>query len=82
MSRFNLLKNIQPVTDSDEQLRHHILWFIFIRVMLYTLLLGITILLQSRERQVILPPLFAIIAFLIRMSTLYSLPTQGGILYG
>ena len=65
MSFFNILKNIQPVTDSDEQLRHHILWFIFIRVILYTLLLGITILLQSRERQVILPPLFFILTFLV-----------------
>ena len=65
MSFFNVLKKIQPVTDSDEQLRHHILWFIFIRVILYTLLLGITILLQSRERQVILPPLFFILAFLV-----------------
>lgn len=52
------------MTDSDEQLRYHILWFIFIRVILYTLLLGITILLQSRERQVILPPLFYILIFL------------------
>lgn len=65
MSFFNILKNIKPVTDSEEQLRFHLLWFLLIRVILFTLLLGITILLQARDRQVILPPPQFILAFII-----------------
>lgn len=53
-----------PVRDTEEQLRSHILWFIFIRVLLFTLLLGITYLLQSKERLVILPPPFIILSFI------------------
>ncbi|MDD3617882.1 MAG: ATP-binding protein [Desulfobulbaceae bacterium] len=64
MISVNILKNIKPVTDTDEQLRHHILWFLFIRVVLYTLLLGITFLLHTKEHRLILPPLFFILAYL------------------
>lgn len=72
MSFFNIFKNIKPVTESEEQLRFHLLWFLFIRVTLFTLLLGITILLQSRDRQVILPPSTLILAFIIFVYT-YSI---------
>mgnify|MGYP001035286883 CR=1 FL=1 len=51
-----LFRNIKPVTDSDEQLRYHLLSFLLIRVILYTLLLGITFLLHTREHHLILPP--------------------------
>lgn len=64
MSSFNILKNIKPVTDTVEQLRLHILWFLFIRVILYTLLLGITFLLHTKEHRLILPPLFFILTYL------------------
>lgn len=64
MSTFNLFKNITPVTDTDEQLRLHILWLLFIRVLLYTLLLGITFLLHSKEQLLILPPPFIIIVYI------------------
>lgn len=64
MSFDKFLKGITPVRDTDEQLRVHILWFIFIRVLLFTLLLGITYLLQSNERMIILPPPFFILAFI------------------
>ena len=65
MSLFNIFKNITPVTDSEEQLHSHLLWFLLIRVILFTLLLGITILFQSHDRQVILPPFLYILIFLI-----------------
>lgn len=51
-----LFRNIKPVTDSEEQLHSHLLWFLFIRVILYTLLLGITFLLHTRAHHLILPP--------------------------
>jgi two-component system, NtrC family, sensor histidine kinase PilS len=72
MFSFNILKNIKPVTDTDEQLRLHILWFLFIRVVLYTLLLGITFLLHTKEHRLILPPLFFILAYLFLIYT-YSI---------
>ena len=64
MAARNLFKNIKPVTDSDEQLRYHLLWFLFIRVILYTLLLGITFLLYTREHHLILPPSPLILLFI------------------
>lgn len=60
-----VLNTIKPIRDTDDQLRSHILWFIFIRVILFTLLLGITYLLQSRDRLIILPPPFIILAFIL-----------------
>lgn len=65
MSFYSLFKKFRPITDSEEQLRTHLLWYLFIRVFLFTLLVGITLLLQSSERQVILPPQFIIFLFLI-----------------
>ncbi len=65
MFPLNIFKNITPITDSEEQLRAHLLWFLFARVILFTLLLGITILLQTRDRQVILPPPYYILSFII-----------------
>lgn len=72
MSSFNFLKNIKPVHDTDEQLRLHILWFLFIRILLYTLLLGITFLLHTKEHRLILPPLFFILTYLFAIYT-YSI---------
>ena len=70
----NLLKNIKPVTDSEEQLRYHLLWFLFIRVILYTLLLGITFLLNISEQHLILPspPLILLYIFVIYLYTIGS----------
>ena len=65
----NLFKAFTPVTDTKEQLRLHILWLIFIRVVLLTLLLGITALLQSEQQRIILPPHFFSIIFIL---TFYS----------
>jgi len=60
----NIFKAFTPVTDTKEQLRLHILWLIFIRVVLLTLLLGIAALLQFERQQVILPPLFFSLIFI------------------
>ena len=57
-------KNIAPVVDTDEQLRSHIQWFIFIRVILFTLLLGISFLLYTKDPLIILPPSKVIIIFI------------------
>ncbi|GAB4342747.1 MAG: ATP-binding protein [Desulfobulbaceae bacterium] len=65
MALSDMFRGITPVRDTDEQLRSHILWFIFIRVILFTLLLGITYLLQSKDKLIILPPSFVIITFLL-----------------
>ncbi|NOX80538.1 MAG: PAS domain S-box protein [Deltaproteobacteria bacterium] len=65
----NLFKAFTPVTDTEEQLRLHILWLIFIRVVLLTLLLGITALLQSERQRIILPPHFFSLIFIF---TFYS----------
>lgn len=65
----NLFKVFTPVTDTEEQLRLHILWLIFIRVVLLTLLLGITALLQSEQQRIILPPHFFSLIFIF---TFYS----------
>lgn len=64
MSFFDFFKGITPVQDTEEQLRIHMLWFLFIRVLLFTLLLGITYLLHSKDRLIILPPPFIILAFI------------------
>lgn len=67
-----LFRNIKPVTDSADQLRQHLLWFLFIRVILYTLLLGITILLQRSEEHLILPPSPLILLYIFVIYT-YSI---------
>ncbi|HBI14329.1 MAG TPA: PAS domain-containing sensor histidine kinase [Desulfobulbaceae bacterium] len=64
MAVSNLLRNIKPITDSDEQLREHLLSFLLIRVILYTLLLGITFLLHTREHHLILPPPALIVLYI------------------
>jgi len=64
MPHFNIFKAFTPVTDTDDQLRRHILWLIFIRIVLFTLLFGITAILQSKNEQQILPPSFIILLFL------------------
>lgn len=56
MFPFSLFKNLKPVVDSVEQLRVHVLWLLFIRVVLYTLLLSITFFLSTDEQRLILPP--------------------------
>ncbi len=64
MTVCRFLHSLSPVADSDDQLRRHILWLLLIRVILFTLLIGITALLQSMGLAVILPPPVIILALL------------------
>lgn len=64
MSILGIFRKIKPVVDSEEQLRVHLLWYLLIRVFLYTLLIGITYLPQSPERQIILPPRYVIFLYI------------------
>jgi len=64
MINCRFFKGLVPVRDNQEQLRRHILWLLMIRVVLFTLLIAITALLQSRGQNVILPPLSMTLAFL------------------
>ncbi|MDH3349468.1 MAG: hypothetical protein OEM02_15385, partial [Desulfobulbaceae bacterium] len=72
MDIFAIKKYIIPVTDSDDQLRRHILWLLFIRVVLFTLLPGISAVLQSKGQNVLLPPTRIVLAF-ISLVYLYSI---------
>lgn len=64
MAERRFIKALSPVQDTEEQLRHHILWLLMIRVVLFTLLIAITAVLQSQGENVILPPLTVTLAFL------------------
>ncbi len=55
---------LTPVTDSEQETRRHIVWWILIRVALFTLLISITSFLQGRGHSVILPPLALTTLFL------------------
>jgi len=59
-----ILKALTPVHDSSGQLRRHILWLLLIRVIFFTLLIGITAILESQGNRVILPPATITLAFL------------------
>lgn len=72
MERFSIKKYIIPITDSEDQLRRHILWLLFIRVVLFTLLPGISALLQSKGQTIPLPPTRIVLAF-ISLVYLYSI---------
>lgn len=59
---FNKFK---PIKDSTEQLRSHLRWYLFIRVILFTLLISIPIMLLASDRQIILPSSPVITFFLL-----------------
>ena len=56
---------LSPLVDSEAQLRRHILWFIFIRIVLFTLLLGISVLFAAISPDIILPPRSYILLFIL-----------------
>ncbi len=64
MAERRVFKPLSPVFDTEEQLRLHILWLLMIRVILFTLLIAITAVLQAKGQNVILPPLSVTLAFL------------------
>jgi two-component system sensor histidine kinase PilS (NtrC family) len=76
MSKGCFFKTLSPSHNSGEQLRHHILWLIMIRVILFTLLIAITFVLQSKGKNVILPPPSILMAFL-SVVFIYSIGSAG-----
>ena len=55
---------LSPMYNNNDQLRRHILWLLLIRIIFFTLLIGITVILGSLGTQVILPSDTLILAFL------------------
>jgi two-component system sensor histidine kinase PilS (NtrC family) len=60
-----IARALTPVADSEQETRRHILWWILIRVFLFTLLITITTILRGKGPTVILPPLPVTTAFLL-----------------
>ncbi|WP_446008943.1 two-component system sensor histidine kinase NtrB [Candidatus Electrothrix sp.] len=71
-----LIRELTPVQDSSEQLRRHLGWMIMTRVMLFTLLIAVTVVLQHLGRDVILPPSSVTMAFL-SVVFIYSIGSTG-----
>ncbi|HHD64288.1 MAG TPA: PAS domain S-box protein [Desulfobulbaceae bacterium] len=59
-----LLRALAPISSNNDQFRRHILWLLLIRVIFFTLLIGVTVVLGSLGTQVILPSDTVILAFL------------------
>jgi len=50
--------------DASEELRIHLLWYLLARIITFTLLLGITVIIQSKAHNNILPPHGIILGFI------------------
>lgn len=64
-SIYNWLNSFVPVEDTDQQLKQHILSFIFVRVCLFTLLVTVPTIFSIQAHGLILPKLHISVAFLI-----------------
>ena len=64
MRMLNRLVFSPPLISSNDQLRRHILWLLLIRIIFFTLLLGVTVLFGALGTPVILPSDNLIIAFI------------------
>lgn len=64
MNLTDFLRASRPDTSSSRLLRGQLLWMLMLRVILYTLLLGISVFLQSRRLEVILPPYYWLVFFI------------------
>ncbi|WP_417911628.1 two-component system sensor histidine kinase NtrB [Candidatus Electronema sp. TJ] len=71
-----LISELSPRQSSGEQLRLHILWLLMIRVLLFTLLIAVTVVLQTKGRDIILPPPAVTMAFL-SVVFIYSIGSAG-----
>lgn len=71
-----LIQELSPRQSTGEQLRLHILWLLMIRVMLFTLLIAVTVALQTKGRDIILPPPAVTMAFL-SVVFIYSIGSAG-----
>lgn len=76
MSINKLINELKPIQDSKEQLRRHLTWMIMTRVILFTLLIAVTVVLQRMGRNVILPPNAVTLAFL-SVVFIYSIGSAG-----
>jgi two-component system sensor histidine kinase PilS (NtrC family) len=76
MSINKLINELKPIQDSKEQLRRHLAWMIMTRVILFTLLIAVTVVLQHMGRNVILPPNAVTLAFL-SVVFIYSIGSAG-----
>ena len=54
----------QTDTSPDNLLKGQLLWMLLLRVILYTLLLGISIFLQTGQLEIILPPYYCLLFFI------------------
>ena len=61
----SFLRLFSPVTSSEQEIRRHILWWMALRVVLFTLLLSIGVYLLEKESSALLPPLPLISFFLL-----------------
>jgi len=61
----SFLRIFAPVTNSEQEVRRHILWWMAIRVILFTLLLSIAAYFHDKGPPVILPPLELTSLFLL-----------------
>ncbi len=59
-----LARMFSPVADSDQETRQHILWWLFIRMFLYTILTGLALFFHHQGHPLMLPPAAATGAFL------------------
>lgn len=64
MLRF-LARALTPVTDSEQETRRHLHWWLATRVCLFTLLLGLVALLRAKGLTVLFPPATATAIFLL-----------------
>jgi two-component system sensor histidine kinase PilS (NtrC family) len=63
-----------PDSSPDKLLRGQLLWMLLLRVILYTILLGISVFLQNEQQDIILPPYYLLLFFIacIYVSTIGS----------
>ncbi len=63
-----------PDSSPDKLLRGQLLWMLLLRVILYTILLGISVFLQNEQQEIILPPYYLLLFFIacIYVSTIGS----------
>lgn len=52
-------------TEADYHLKNQLHWVLFLRVVILSILLGLTVLLQNKEHDIVLPPIIHIIWFLV-----------------
>ena len=55
----------RSATPLDYHLKNQLHWILFLRVVLITILLGISILLQTKEHEIIIPPISYIAYFIV-----------------